>query len=76
MSKTWAKIGELKAGDKVICTGFDCIESAAIREIKQNIDGLYIDCRGIQPWNKGYLIKHHISAQLDANGYYIGLEKC
>ncbi len=60
----WAKLSELKAGDKVILdNGFDCHE-AAIVEVKAHDDGLYFDCK------EG---RHYLAGQADDGEHCVGI---
>lgn len=64
--REYARMSQLKVGDKLECDGgFTCIPDKAIREVKMNNHGLYIDCE-----EEG----HQLDGQLaDDNDHLIGL---
>ena len=66
--KPWAKLSELKEGDKLIADGdFTCLRSAGSVKIKKDHAGFYFECSEGQ---------HYLDGQLDDDGeHLIGLYK-
>lgn len=66
-SRPWAKLSELKAGDKIEAdAGFICIPAKAVLEIKA-APALYVECSGCS--------RHYIDAQADDGEHLVGFYK-
>lgn len=63
--RAYAKLSQLKAGQMVwVDGGFTCLPPWTKREVKQDADGLYIDC------SEG---THHLAGQADDGEHCIGI---
>lgn len=71
--RPWAKLNELKAGDRIeLDAGFTCHE-AGIAEVLEDKHGLYFKCDGNDDPEYGEQDRHYLHGQADDGVHLIGI---
>jgi hypothetical protein len=66
--RTFAILDHVKPGDTLTCDcGFTCMPGGAIKTVRADCDGLYIDCAD----RRGG--KHYLDGQANERGFLVGL---
>ncbi len=76
--RPYATVAETKVGDKLEADGgFTCIAEGAVLEVKQDGDGLYVECNGHGDFDAqadhGVAEHPHLLSGQEESGIYIGL---
>lgn len=74
--RPWAKLSELKAGDKVeLDNGFTC-HARGVTRLGEDSGGLFFRCNGDkEKKTPPYRLTHHIAGQADDGEHLVGIYK-